>query len=125
LERATRTILAGLLAVLMGVFVMFFSPIFGLLFIGVFAVPIILYGVYRSRRFPHGESSIPTDYAVARGEMRSRTAHETYQAMLTEFIKSFGMAHGTMLLENRIKAYMEDGLSREEAIIQFAEDEGY
>lgn len=125
LDIATRNVLVGLLLAVMGVFVMFFSPVGGLLWIGVFAVPTILYGVYRSRRLPRGDLSAPTDYAMARGEMRSRTAHETYQEVLTEFVKSFGMTHGSMMLENRIKAYMESGLSREEAILAFAEDEGY
>jgi len=32
---------------------------------------------------------------------------------------------GSLMLENRIKVYMKDGLNKEEAIRKFAEDEGY
>jgi hypothetical protein len=48
-----------------------------------------------------------------------------YQDTLAEFVKSFGAVRGTLMLENRLKAYMNDGLSKEEAIRKLAEDINY
>jgi len=45
--------------------------------------------------------------------------------MLNEFAKSSGGIHGSIMLENRLRSYMKEGLSREEAIRKLAEDQGY
>lgn len=49
-KRAEQTVLGGFALVLFGVFSMFFfNPILGVLFIALFGVPIIVYGVHKAR----------------------------------------------------------------------------
>jgi hypothetical protein len=104
---------------------MLFNPILGFLFSAIFAVPIIIYGV-RSARSSHLASAVPSErYAAFEKQKPHRAAQEMYQDTLTEFVKSFGVVRGTIMLENRIKAYINDGLSKEEAIRKLAEDIDY
>jgi len=99
-------------------------PIFGILFIVVFAVPVITYGIYSVRTsrsidgFPFGETEVEK-------QKPNQDIHLVYQDTLTEYVKSLGVVRGTLMLENRIKAYMNDGFSREEAVRRLAEDVAY
>jgi len=123
-HQAERTILVGGLLVLIGMFLFLAHPIAGALWIMLFAVPVIIYGVYKIGHF-YKESIPYAEHAEARETRTDRTTQEIYLYMLAEFIRCFGQVHGHVMLENRIKAYVERGLSREEAIRRFAEDGGY
>jgi hypothetical protein len=125
MNRAERMVLVGVLFVIFGVFLMMAYPIIGVLWIAFFAVPTIVYGVYAGRQ-SQNKGALPFgEQATTRKDKLDRSAQETYQDLLIEFARSFGAARGSLLLENRIKAYMKEGLNREEAVRRFAEDEGY
>jgi len=125
LERAERTILVGILVAFFGVLALLAEPIVGVFMIAFLAAPIIIYGVYSVRR-PKGEWAIPSaEYARIHEEKSRRTTQIIYRDTLNEFVKSYGMVHGSIMLENRLKAYAKDGYSREEAIRRLAEDQGY
>jgi glycerol uptake facilitator-like aquaporin len=106
----------------MGVVFMLASLVAGLVF-AVVAVLIIIYGVY-SARSSQMVGAFPSESTVAEKKSR-RTTQEMYQDTVAEFIKSFGAVHGILMLENRIEAYTNEGLSREEAIRKIVEDLGY
>lgn len=125
LGRAERTVLLGLLFVLFGIFFVIASPVLGILWIALFAVPTIVYGLYSARRSNNRRAFLFREQTASRKEKPYRPVQEIYQDLLADFVRSFGMVHGSLMLENRIKAYMEEGLSREESIRKFAEDEGY
>jgi len=99
------------------------DPLWGILFIVVLPVPIIAYGIYSIRKsqstggFPFESDTIERP--------KPEDTQLMYQDTLTEFVKSFGVVRGTLMLENRIKAYMNDGLSKEEAVRKLAEDIDY
>ena len=99
-------------------------PIFGILFIVVFAVPVIAYGIY-SVRTSQSTGGFPFEGTAVEKQKQYQDTQLMYQDTLAEFAKSFGVVRGTLMLENRIKAYMIDGLSKEEAIRKLAEDVGY
>ena len=123
--RAERTIIIGVIFAFFGIFAMMANPIFGIFLIAFLAVPIIIYGVYSARR-PHGKAPFRSaEYAAFRADKYSRTTQEIYRDTLNEFVKSYGPVHGSIMLENRLKAYMKEGFSREEAIRRLAEDQGY
>jgi len=125
LSRAERTVLFGLLLVVFGIFFMLANLVLGFLWIAFFAVPTIVYGLHSARR-SDSKGALPfREQTATPKEKPYRPVQEIYQDMLAEFVRSFGMVHGSLMLENRIKAYMKDGLNREEAIRRFAEDEGY
>jgi hypothetical protein len=100
------------------------EPVWGILFILVFAVPIIAYGIY-SVRTSQSIGSFPLGRTDIEREKSYRNTQLMYQDTLAEFVKSFGAVRGTLMLENRLKAYMNDGLSKEEAIRKLAEDINY
>jgi hypothetical protein len=102
----------------------FADPIFGILFVAVFALPVIAYGIY-SVRSVRSTGVLPFRSTEAEKEKPYRDTQLMYQDTLAEFAKSFDVVRGTLLLENRIKAYMNDGLSKEEAISKLAEDVDY
>ena len=93
------------------------DPTWGILFTVVFAVPVTAYGVY-SVRASRSTGGFPSEETAAEKQKQ-------YQDTLTEYVKSFGVVRGTLMLENRIKAYMNDGLSKEEAVRKLAEDIEY
>ncbi len=107
-----------------GVLFMLGDPTWGILFIVVLAVPIIVYGVYLARSSQTAGSFLFESTALERQKL-DQAPQLLYQDTLREFVKSFGVVRGTLMHENRIKAYMKDGLSKEEAIRQLAEDISY
>lgn len=125
MDRAEQMVLLGVLLVIFGIFSMVINLALGILLIAFIAVPIIIYGVHSARQSQNEGAFSFGEPATARKDWPDRPAQETYQDLLTEFARSFGAARGSLLLENRIKAYMKEGLNREEAIRRFAEDEGY
>ena len=116
-----RTVLVGILLLVLGGLYMLVDPVVGILAIAVLPVPIIVYGVYsaRSSQMVH---AFPSESAAAEKQKPHRTTQEMYQDTAAEFVKSFGAVHGILMLENRIEAYMKEGLSREEAIRKIVED---
>lgn len=50
---------------------------------------------------------------------------ELYEKMLNRYILAYGTGMGKYCLEKKINSYLEQGLSREEAIRKVAKDEGY
>ena len=123
-SRAERIVLAGIVLLFGGMLYALAVPIFGILFIVLFAVPVIAYGIYSVRTFrsiggfPFGETGVEK-------QKPNQDIHLVYQDTLTEYVKSFGVVRGTLMLENRIKAYINDGFSREEAVRRLAEDIAY
>ncbi len=106
-----------------GVFGMLASPVLGVLFIAVFALPVFAYGIY-SVRSSGSTGGFPSESDT----IERRKPEDTqlmYQDTLAEFVKSFGVVRGTLMLENRLKAYMNYGLSKEEAVRKLAEDIDY
>ena len=55
---------------------------------------------------------------------RPENRTKIYDKLLKAYLSAWG-ARGKMYLEDRIKAYVKYGLSREEAILKVAKDEGY
>jgi hypothetical protein len=117
-------ILVGIACLIFGVLFMLGDPMWGILFIVVLAVPIIVYGVYLARSSQTTGGFLFESSAVDRQKL-DQDPQLMYQDTLREFVKSFGVVRGTLMHENRIKAYMKDGLSKEEAIRQLAEDINY
>ncbi len=124
LDRAEQTVIVGILLLLFSVFAMFISLFAGILLLVLLAIPIIIYGVHSARSSSVDEDFPSEDYGVEK-ERPHRGTQEMYQDTLREFVKSFGVVRGTLMHENRIKAYMKDGLSKEEAIRRLAEDIEY
>jgi len=124
LEKAERTILVGIILALFGVFNLLIVPIVGVFLIAFVATPIIIYGVYSARRLDGKRAVPPPGHAKVGEEKSHRTTQEIYRDTLNEFVKSFGMAHGSIMLENRLKAYVKEGYTREEAVRRLAEDHG-
>ncbi len=124
-ERAERTILVGILVAFLGVFVLLIEPVFGVFFIAFLAVPIIIYGIYSVRQSHGISASASAEYAGAYEEKSRRTTQEIYRDTLNEFVKSYGAVHGSIMLENRLRAYVKEGYSRNEAVRRLAEDQGY
>lgn len=123
-ERAERKILAGILFAFFGVLALLVEPILGVFMIVFLAVPIIVYGFYSARRSNEESAVASAEYARIHEKSR-RTTQEIYRDTLNEFVKSYGLVHGSIMLENRLKTYAEEGYSREEAVRRLAEDQGY
>jgi len=115
--------LFGALLLVLGIFFLFAEPTVGVLWIALFALPVMVYGLYKIRRFYRSEDLV-FEAERPRGEESQKPSIEIYQGMLTEYTRSYGM-HGSFLLENRLKSYMRDGLSRDEALRKMAKEEGY
>lgn len=122
--RAEQMILVGIACLIFGVLFMLGDPTWGILFIVVLAVPIIVYGVHLARSSQTAGGFLFESTALERQKL-DQAPQLLYQDTLGEFVKSFGVVRGTLMHENRIKAYMKDGLSKEEAIRQLAEDISY
>jgi len=116
--------LAGIFLLFVGVLYALADPTWGILFTVVFAVPVTAYGVY-SVRASRSTGGFPSEETAAEKQKQYQDIHLMYQDTLTEYVKSFGVVRGTLMLENRIKAYMNDGLSKEEAVRKLAEDIEY
>jgi hypothetical protein len=117
-------IFVGIAGLILGVLFMVGDLGLGILFILVIAVPAIAYGVYsaRSSQAAVGAASESTE---VESQKPDQDPHQMYQETLAEYVKSFGVVRGSFMLENRIKAYMNDGSSREEAIRKLAADLAY
>jgi hypothetical protein len=124
-KRAEEIVWGGFLLLLFGLFSMLIDPILGILFIALLAAPIIVYGLHSVRSSYAAGAIASGEYEAVRKQKQYRATQEMYQDTLTEFVKSFGVVRGSIMLENRIKAYMQEGLSKEEAIRRLAEDVGY
>ena len=125
LDRAERTILVGIILALFGAFNLLIAPILGVFLIAFVAAPIIIYGVYSARRL-NGKQAFPSpEYAKIDEEKSHRTSQEIYRDTLNEFVKSCGLVHGSIMLENRLKAYVKEGYSRDEAVRRLTKDQGY
>ena len=96
----------------------------GILFILVISVPAFAYGIY-SARSSQVAGGTPSENTAVERQKPDQDPHQMYQETLAEYVKSFGVVRGAMMLENRIKAYLNDGFSREEAIKKLAEDLAY
>ena len=100
------------------------DPVVGILFTLVIAVPAIAYGVYSARSSQAADDSSFANSSVEKQKL-DQDPQLMYQYTLAEYVKSFGVVRGTLMLDNRIKAYMNDGFSREEAVRRLAEDMAY
>ncbi len=125
LDRAERTILVGIILALGGAFYLLIVPVLGVFVIAFVATPIIIYGIYSARRLDGKQASPPLEYAKLDEEKSDRTSQEIYRDTLNEFVRSYGLVHGSIMLENRLKAYVKEGYSRDEAVRRLAEDQGY
>jgi uncharacterized membrane protein YccF (DUF307 family) len=116
--------LAGIVLLFGGLLYALADPILGILFVAVFALPVFAYGIYSVRSF-RSTGVLPFARTAVEKQKPYQDTQLMYQDTLAEFAKSFGVVRGTLLLQNRIKAYMNDGLSKEEAIRKLAEDIDY
>lgn len=123
-SRAEHIVLAGIVLLFGGLLYALADPILGILFVAVFALPVFAYGIYSVRSF-RSTGVLPFARTAVEKQKPYQDTQLMYQDTLAEFAKSFGVVRGTLLLENRIKAYMNDGLSKEEAIRKLAEDIDY
>lgn len=126
MKKAEYIFLFGALLLVFGFFALLIEPIAGVLFIVLLAVPVLIYSVIRGRRLSGEGAGVFERLEKPDGqETQQKSSQEIYQSMLIEFSKSYGMPHGPIILENRLKSYMRRGLGREEAVRKLAEDEGY
>jgi hypothetical protein len=116
--------MVGILLLFGGVLYALVAPVFGILVIAVFAVPVLAYGIHSVRASQSTGSSPFSGTAPEKPDMY-QDVHLMYQDTLSEYVKNFGVVRGTLLHENRLKAYINDGFSREEAIRKLAEDMEY
>lgn len=105
------------------------SPLFGVFFILIFSLPFIAYGLYNLKR--PLKSLAPTIQEIqetreARKEEGSISvdAESLYWRMWREYVRTMGAA-GPTILERRIRAYMDKGLSLDEAIKKLVKTERY
>lgn len=103
------------------------SPAAGLFFILISSVPLIAYGLYLLKR--PLQSSAPTIQEIQErrkareeGGMISVDAEFLYWRIWADYVRGIGVA-GPMILERRIRSYMNQGLSQEEAIKKLAKEE--
>lgn len=96
------------------------SFLLGVLFILIFSLPFIAYGLYILKR--PLESFAPTVQEIEEGRearkeegMISANAEFLYWKLWREYVRTMGVA-GITILEKRIHDYMNQGLSKEEAI---------
>ncbi len=118
-KKGEEIVLAGILVLVFGALYALADPLLGILFIVVFAVPVIAYGIY-SIRTSQSTGGFPFESDTVERQKPEDT-QLMYQDTLAEFVRSFGVVRGTLMLENRLKAYMNDGLSKEEAVRRLAE----
>jgi len=123
-DKAERIVLVGIACLIFGVLFMVGDPVVGILFTLVIAVPAIAYGVYSARSSQAADDSSFANSSVEKQKL-DQDPQLMYQYTLAEYVKSFGVVRGTLMLDNRIKAYMNDGFSREEAVRRLAEDMAY
>jgi len=124
LNRAESVIFVGIAGLILGVLFMVGDLAVGILFILVISVPAFAYGIY-SARSSQVAGGTPSENTAVERQKPDQDPHQMYQETLAEYVKSFGVVRGAMMLENRIKAYLNDGFSREEAIKKLAEDLAY
>jgi len=117
-EKAEYPFLVGVLLLVLGVFVLIIDPILGILWIVFLSVPVIVYGIHKSRRFSRQEDLIYE-------ENKPEASFQEIQAkVVSEYSKAY-RGHASVMLENRLKSYVKEGLSYEEALRRLAKDEGY
>ena len=117
-EKAEYPLLFGVLTLILGVFILLLTPIAGVLWIAFLAVPLIVYGILKSRRFFRQED-------LTYGEKKPEVSFQEIEAkVVSEYTKAYRV-HASVLLENRLKSYIKEGISYEEALRRLAEDEGY
>lgn len=124
-ERSNSFVLFGALLLIIGIFVMMLDLALGVLVIAVLAAPVFAYALYKRWLWAKDAG---VQIALIRGSIRQgpqQTSQEIYQGMLIEYTKSFGPAHASLRLENRVQSYMRNGFTREEAVKKLAKDEGY
>jgi len=117
-EKAQYPLLFGVLTLILGVFILLLTPIAGVLWIAFLSVPIIVYGILKSRRFFRQED-------LTYGEKKPEASFRQIEAkVVSEYTKAY-RGYAYVLLENRLKSYIKEGISYEEALRRLAKDEGY
>jgi len=117
-EKAQYPLLVGVFTLILGVFILLISPVEGILWIAFLAVPITVYGIVKSRRVFRQED---LTYIERKPEPSFR---QIEAKVVSEYTKAYRV-HASVLLENRLKSYMKDGMRYEEAMRKLAKDEGY
>ena len=117
-EKAEYPLLVGVFLLVFGVLAFFMDPIGGVLFLAFLALPVTVYGILKSRRFFRQED-------LTYGEKEPDASFRQIEAkVVSEYTKAYRV-HASILLENRLKSYMKEGISYKEAMRKLAEDEGY
>ena len=135
-DKATIFLIIGGLVLLGGFLFMAFAPslsqaIFaGVFFIGVFALPLIAWGIYRTTHLPKAVTIKERNEAIKREmefrkTMGSVSSKSLYGRLLSDLQRSYGPMLGTELLERRISYYVLAGKTRREALITLALEQGY
>jgi len=101
----------------------------GVFFIGVVALPFIVWGIYRTTHLPQALTIKERDEVVKREiEFRKTipdaSVSELYSRLLRDMQRNYGPMLGCELLERRINYYLLAGKTRSEAIIKLAEERG-
>lgn len=122
---ALALVWGGVLFLIFGFFILLVEPLVGVLFTAFFALPMLIYGLHKTRKLHREETMNYGEYKSAVEGRLQRTTHEIYHEMLREYARTFGPIHGSILLENRLNSYLKAGISREKAIRKMAEDGGY
>jgi len=116
-EKAEYPFLVGVFLLILGVFAFIIYPMVGILWIVFLSVPAMAYGILKRRRFRQ-------EY-LTYGEKKPEASFQQIEAkVVSEYTKTYRV-HASVLLENRLKSYMKEGMSYEEALRRLAEDEGY
>jgi len=136
-EKVQWALIMGVLVLLAGFFFISFAPssedavVSGVFFIGVFALPFLAWGIYRTTHLPQAltikdrneEIKKETEFRKAFGS--EAAGHELYARLANESIRNYGPMLGYEILERRIGYYMLSGMTRSEAVRKLAEEYSY
>jgi hypothetical protein len=92
-----------------------------------FSLPLMAYGVYILMSPPNSSERRVQDMEEEEGakkveNMLSQDVESIYWMVWREYVRTMG-ANGPMMLERRIHAYMNQGMSKDEAIRRLARNE--
>jgi len=122
IEKADYAILAGVATIFFGFIALMLIPVAGVLFILLFSVPMIVYGLYRKYKLPEA----PSVYEVSSVSALTQDVDidALYAKMLGKYAARWGVANAKELLDNEIYAYVRSGLDYEEAVRRVARAKG-
>jgi hypothetical protein len=124
LEKTNSIIFVGIGGLLLGLFILLFSPLAGILLVLLFSLPLLGYGIYKRSSIISEEQGAyeerETVYAREEAEKSFPDAEILYSKMLSKYAVKWGVINAKELLDSEIRAYVRDGLGYSEAVYRVA-----